>query len=152
MERFRINKEKGFSLVELLISISIIAMLATIILQSVSNARARAYDSKVKQQLSSFRTAAEIYFTNQSPSSYGPASVACSQGLFNDVSAVNGAPGLYISPGNLPVGTETACGSTDASYAVKATLYSGAQYWCVDNRGASRAIVGPIGGPVTFCP
>lgn len=144
--------EAGFSLVELLIVITIIGVLSTIVLSNISNSRARAYDSKVKQQLSNFRTGAEIYFTNQEPTTYGPTSVSCSNGIFNDVSPENGSPGLYIAAGNLPDLTQVVCGSTGSAYAVKATLYSGTDYWCVDNRGASRMITGPIGASVTFCP
>ena len=50
-----INKG-GFSLIELLISITIVGIIATVVLQSVSRSRERAYDSKIKQQLNSFRT------------------------------------------------------------------------------------------------
>lgn len=143
---------KGFSLVELMIVITIIGVLSTIVLGSISNSRARAYDSKVKQQLSSFRAAAEIYFLNQNPNTYGPATIVCNEGLFNDFSSVNGAPGLYIAAGNLPDFTQVVCGASDSAYAVKATLFSGNEYWCVDNKGASRLIQGPIGGSVTICP
>lgn len=145
-------KSGGFSLIELLIVITIIGVLSTIILGSVSNSRARAYDSKVKQQLSSFRAAAEMYFLNQLPNGYGPETSDCGTGLFNDVNPENGAPGLYIAAGNLPDFTQVICGSSDSGFAVKATLYSGNEYWCVDNNGASRAISGPIGSSATYCP
>lgn len=145
-------RSRGFTLVELLIVITIIGVLSTIFLNNLSTSRARAYDSKTKQQLSSFRTGAEIYFTNQEPNSYGPASVVCDQGIFNDVNAVDGSPGLYIAPGNLPLDTQVVCDSSGAAYAVKASLYSDNEYWCVDNKGTARLIPGPIGGPTTFCP
>lgn len=143
----------GFTLIELLIVITIIGVLSTIILTSLSNSRARAYDSKIKQQLASFRTAAEIYFANQSPNSYGPPSNSCTSGtsIFTDTNPASGSPSLYISSTNLPSFSQVFCGSTDSAFAVKATLYSGTEYWCVDNRGASRSIVGtPSSG--TFCP
>ena len=145
------KKSLGFSLVELLIVITIIGILSTIILNSLSNSRAKAYDSKVKQQLSGFRTATEIYFANQSPNGYGPATIGCDGGIFNNVDAPNGTPGLYIEDGNLPDFVDIKCSSTDSAYAVKATLYSGNEYWCVDNKGTSRMISGPIGGPETMC-
>ncbi len=150
MNKFK-NK-KGFTLIELLVVITIIGVLSTIILGSISNSRNKAYNSKIEQQLSGFRTAAEIYFTNQTPNGYGPASSICSAGIFNNVDPINGSPGLYIAAGNLPDFSQVVCGSTDSSYAVKATLYSGNKYWCVDNKGSSRLISGAIGNTVTFCP
>lgn len=145
-------KSRGFSLVELLIAITIIGVLSTIILSSMSNSRARAYDSKVKQQLASFRTAAEVYFSSQNPSSYGPATSVCTEGIFNDVNPNNGSPALLIAEGNLPNNTQVRCGSTDTAYAVKASLYSGTEYWCVDSKGSARVIQGEIGSSVIFCP
>ena len=145
------KKSLGFSLVELLIVITIVGVLSTIVLNSLSTSRAKAYDSKVKQQLSSFRTAAEMYSNNQSPTGYGPATIGCDGGMFNNMDASNGTPGLYIAEGNLPDFADVECRSTDSAYAVKATLYSGNEYWCVDSKGASRAISGPMGGPETMC-
>lgn len=139
-------------MVELLIVMTIIGLLMTIVLTSVSNARARAYDSKIKQQLSNFRTAAEVYFNNKEPNGYGPASVSCVSGMFNDVDPKNASPANFIAEGNLPYGTQVVCASTESAYAVKASLYSGNEYWCVDNKGSSRLVSGPIGGPVTLCP
>lgn len=134
--------------------ITIIGIIGTIILSSVSNSRARAYDSKIKQQLGSFRTSAEIYFSNHSES-YGPATDICGGAmnttLFNNFEPTSGSPGLYIDPANLPSFVQVVCGATDSAYAVKATLYSGNDYWCVDNRGASRMISGEIGSSATFC-
>jgi len=149
------NKSKvknGFTLIELLIVITIIGIMSTIVLNSLSKSRAKANDSKVEQQLGSFRSAAEIYFTNQSPNSYGPAVSDCTGGIFNEVGPVNGSPGLYIAPGNLPDTTQVVCGSIDSAYALKATLNSPNEFWCVDNKGTSRLIQGAIGSSVTVCP
>jgi len=151
MKKFKNNF--GFSLVELLIVITIIGVLASIVLNSVSNSRARAYDSKIKQQLSSFRAAAEMYFLNQLPNSYGPGTSSCATNpsLFTDFSPTNGSPGLYIDPANLPTFSQVFCDSTDSAFAVKVTLYSGTDYWCVDSKGASRLVNGtPASG--TICP
>lgn len=149
---WRLQFNRAFTLIELLVVITIIGILSTIILSSLSTSRARAYDSKVKQQLSSFRAAAEMYFLNQNPTGYGPATSDCNAGIFNNFDSQNGTPGVYIAPGNLPDPTTVVCGSTNSSYAVKATLYSGNEYWCVDNNGASRLVAGPIGVSDTFCP
>jgi len=147
-------KQGGFSLVELLIVITIIGVLSTIILNSLSNARSRAYDSKVKQQLSNFRTAAEVYFQNQDPNGYGPASASCDTGitLFTNVTVSNGTPGIYIAAGNLPDFAVPVCQASLSAYAVKAPLYSGNEYWCVDSKGFSGVVPGAITGPTTICP
>lgn len=152
MKNFIKSRSKGFSLIELLISITIIALLATIVLQNLSKSRERAYDSKVRQQLAGFRTAAEIYYSSREPNNYGPATTGCASGVFNNINPVNGSPALYIAEGNLPYGTQVVCQSSDTEYAVKASLYNGESYWCVDSKGAFRGIEGLIEGPGTFCP
>ena len=144
------NPSLGMTLIELLVVITIIGVLSTIILSSVSDSRTRAYDSKVKQHLSSFRTSAEIYFSAQVPNSYG-ISASCTTGMFASILPGEGSPGLYISEANMPLNTQVVCGSNATSYAVKATLYSGSDYWCIDNKGASMKFAGPIGGSATIC-
>lgn len=149
--RYLLQTKQGMTLIELLIVITIVGVLSTIILSSVSDSRVRAYDSKVRQQLSSFRTAAEIYFQNQTPNSYGISS-SCTSGMFISTNQSEGSPGMYIDPSNLPSATQVVCGSNGTSYAVKATLYSGNEYWCVDSKGNSVKVSGPIGSSVTICP
>lgn len=147
-----IKKQKGMTLVELLIVITIIGVLSTIILSSLSASRARAYDSKVKQQLWSFRSAAEIYFNSQDPVNYGPVVPVCNAGIFAEMSQSLGSPGIYLEPNNLPSNTVVVCGSSGSAYAVKASLYSGNEYWCVDSRGAAKLVSGAIGTSATVCP
>lgn len=158
MNKFKNKKAKslkGFTLIELLVVIAIIGILSTIVLTSLSQSRAKAYDAKVKMQLRGFAAAAEMYFTSQNPTTYGnPAAGDCSTGMFNDVNAQHGTPNLYIATGNLPGNTQVFCGSSDgisSAYAIKATLYSGTDYWCVDSKGFSGLVSGtPTSG--TSCP
>jgi prepilin-type N-terminal cleavage/methylation domain-containing protein len=148
---------KGFSLIELLISISIIGILGSIILTSVSGSRAKAFDSKIRQQLNSFRTASEIYFSAHD-NSYGPASSSCggvtNTTLFNNLQSSSGNPGVYIAAGNLPDFASLDCEANDTDYTVKVSLFSGNQYWCIDGRGNSRMVSGVLnaGDSDTVCP
>ena len=151
--KFKIfNEKRGFTLLELLIVIAIIGILTSIVLSALSNSRAKAYDSKIIQQLRNFRIGAETYFVNQDPNSYGPVSASCASGIFNDVNQTNGSPGLYITAGSLPSFSQVVCSSSGSGYAVKATLYSGNSYWCVDSKGANELVSGAIGTSVTLCP
>ncbi len=143
------NNKKGFTLIELLIVIAIIGIISTVVLTSLSESQARGYNAKIMQQLNGFRTGAQVYFTNHT--GYGPETNSCSEGMFNTVDPQDGSPGSYIAAGALPDFSDVYCGANDRQYAVKATLYSGTEYWCVDYTGASRKITGtPTSGVV--CP
>ena len=143
-------KNKAFSLFEILIVITIIGLLSTIVLTSLSNSRAKSYDSKVRQQLISFRTAAELYL--QSVGNYGPDVSVCTSGMFSNISPSSGRPGIYIDPNVLPSTTELLCRSDGNKYAIKASMYSGNEYFCIDSTGASRLIQGQMGQPALSCP
>lgn len=143
------NNHKGFTLIELLVVIAIIGILSTVILTSLTQSQARGYDTKIAQQLNGFRNGAQMYFTNNG-GSYGDAN-SCSEGMFNSVNPQDGSPGVYISAGNLPEWSNVYCNSNMRQYAVKATLYSGEEYWCVDHTGASRRVSGSPTN-ATVCP
>lgn len=59
----KLNKKTGFTLIELLVVISIISLLSSVALTGLSNARAKARDSKKVQTMIQLKTAAELYRT-----------------------------------------------------------------------------------------
>jgi len=59
-----LNNKKGFSLVELLVVISIIATLTAIILPNLMGARERARDAKKKQDLASVKNALRMLYND----------------------------------------------------------------------------------------
>lgn len=87
---------KGFSLVELLVVISIIAVLAAVVLPSIDAVRARGRDGKRISDINQIRLALEHYFNmyNRYPIDINVTST-------NDIS-VNGASTLWLSNGILP--------------------------------------------------
>jgi type II secretion system protein G len=55
-------KQKGFTLIELLVVVAIIGVLATIVLSSLSNARAQARDARRVSEMKNLETALEMYY------------------------------------------------------------------------------------------
>jgi prepilin-type N-terminal cleavage/methylation domain-containing protein len=143
--------KKGFTLIELLMVIAIIGIITSIVLSSLNSSRDKAYESQIKQQLVSFRSAAEIYFYSQTPPSYGVTS-DCTVGVFGSVNTNEGRPGLTIDLSSLPPGVSRECSSTDRAYAVKVSSYTDNGYWCADSKGTVKYFAGAIGSPVTQCP
>lgn len=99
-------KNKGFTLIELLVVIAIIGVLSSIVLSSVNGARARARDSKRRQDMVSLRTALELYRVSNgsyplpSPGWWGGASTGpCGPG--NSTNYISGLVPNYMS--SLPV-------------------------------------------------
>jgi prepilin-type N-terminal cleavage/methylation domain-containing protein len=143
----------GFTLIELLIVIAIIGILSSVILSSLSNSRIKANDSKIKQQLRNFRSAAEIYYNNQNPLGYGATSALCTAGMFADNTVANGNPAsLLVFSGVNPAPT-VYCGSNATQYALKASLVSGGG-WCTDSRGVTESITAAqlSAGSAVVCP
>jgi general secretion pathway protein G len=58
----KIQKSKGFTLIELLVVVAIIGVLATIVLSSLSDARARARDANRLADIRTIQTALEVYY------------------------------------------------------------------------------------------
>jgi len=149
IRRFTPSSSKGFTLIELLVVIAIIGILAGIVLASLGTARSGANDAKTKEQLSSLRTAMEIYYSQNG--NYGTtagATCTTASSVF-----VNAAVSPLVASGNYS-GTVT-CGSSigsNGAWAVSVTLTSTAGAWCVDSTGASRSIGTATANGVTVCP
>ena len=75
-------KNKGFTLIELLVVIGIIGILSSIVLTTLTDARAKARDTKWLSELQQIRTAMTIY--KNDTSSY-PVGVATTQSEFKTV-------------------------------------------------------------------
>lgn len=56
------NRKQGFTLIELMVTIAIIAIMSAIVIANVSQARAKARDSKRVSDISQIRLAATLFF------------------------------------------------------------------------------------------
>ncbi|KKT14518.1 MAG: hypothetical protein UW83_C0046G0002 [Parcubacteria group bacterium GW2011_GWD1_44_9] len=140
----------GFTLIELLVVITIIGILSAIIINYLTLARGKGNDTKVRSQLNSARSSAELFYN--SSNSYngtvgniaGPCDTANS--MFTDT-----ASGMvkFTSQSDYPNGATLTCYSTTGAYAISALLpgVGGTNSWCVDSRGSAKLRSAPINSP-----
>jgi len=107
------ERQHGFTLIELLVVIAIIGILSSVVLTSLTSARAKGRDARRISDISQLRLALELYYDSQQ--SYPLESQAFPTDLSTSVLVVNG----YIS--TIPVDP-----STSVKYAYAATSCSGA--------------------------
>ena len=139
------KRNKGFTLIELLVVIAIIGILSAIVLASLNSARNRATDAKVQGQLSSMRTAAEIYYSEHSD--YGTpvtkttiSSGSSFSGIWTDVdsgmNALASSTAASAADKKLTIVSSVATGGSvnAVSWAAAAKLSTNA-WFCADSTG-----------------
>ncbi|MEK7604311.1 MAG: type II secretion system protein [Patescibacteria group bacterium] len=154
----RQNGKRGFTYIELLVTVAIIGTLSAVVLVSVRTAQLQSADAAIEANLATVQVQAEVFFdTNTNPGykkSYGPVSAtgACSS---LNAATVFMDPTIQIALANVAkiVGSsEMECNSdlsgytTAQAYAIQVKMASSAKVWCIDSRGFSGLRSGPING------
>lgn len=133
------KSSRAFTLIELLVVIAIIGVLSSVVLTSLSSARAKAQDATVKRNLATVRHQGAMYMSSYN--NYGPTfavGVCPTSGtsmFFVDVTMRNA-----IIAANVAGTGPTRCSTDGTAYAMSAKLNSSANHWCVDSAGAAKEI------------
>jgi prepilin-type N-terminal cleavage/methylation domain-containing protein len=127
-------KNKGFTLIEFLVSIAIIGALAMVIFRALDSTRAKGLDSGIKSQLTSLRNGFELYFNDPAKgnNSYGEPTISCDN-MFADPSV---SP--TIEDLNNETGGNVACITIGDKWGVSVKLKTSG-FYCIDSMGFSRA-------------
>ena len=114
------KNQQGFTIIELIVVIAIIAVLAGIVISNVVQYEKRGKDAAIKAQISEIRTAGTDFFSNN-----GNYTNMCASGTgcYNVLSNITGLGGSLVSHPYI--------GSN--SYCIDFYLSDGATKWCVDN-------------------
>ncbi len=136
----------GFTLLELLIVVSIIGILTSIILVSLSSARGKGADAGIKSNLHTLSNQNEIFFSSQN--SYltapdGSLSGTCPTTYSSSAhNMFRKQPAYAALAAAVALGGSTgSCYVSDNAWAVAVALKTDAtQSWCVDSTGISRQV------------
>jgi prepilin-type N-terminal cleavage/methylation domain-containing protein len=144
------KNKKGFTLVELLTVISIIALLSSVVYSSLQSAKAKARDAVVKvsvrelSKLMALEYQDNGSYSNLQPCSWVPQSKTCDE-MFSGTyasqaraicnSIVKNAPAIWGTPGY----SFLLCNSLDYNqkYSIMATLSSVPHFFCAGSSGVS---------------
>jgi prepilin-type N-terminal cleavage/methylation domain-containing protein len=127
------KNNKGFSLIELLVVISIIAVLTAVLMMNLVGARERARDSQKIQDLNSIKSALRMYYNDNQ--------AYPSPGVANCTNCLNTAIGSSYLSGVSNVGYSYSATADGNSFVIKAALESGAGNQDTDSQ--SRCGISP---------
>lgn len=136
-----LQKNSGFTIIELLTVIAIIGVLAAIVLSSLNDARESAITAKVQTEMDSLSKRATI----ENNASFTYDTVCGSNGYATSSTIVD----LIASIETLASST-VMCNSSPNAYAASVAIDTA--YWCVDSTGVRKEIGAQLGVGDVVCP
>ena len=136
-----INKKYGFSLIELLVVISIIGVLTAVLMINFVGARERSRDAKKIQDLTNLKNALRMYYNDNQ--------AYPSPGASNCFNCLNTAIGSSYLVGISDIGYSYSAASDGNGFVIKSSLESGAGD--EDTESQSRCGLTPTPGVYAVC-
>ncbi len=158
-------RASGFTLIELLVVIAIIAILASVVMVALGTSRNKGIDAAIKQLMTSARSQAELFYSNNNTYSNGTISICDNvttnniYPILSDANKKLGGTG-FVSPvaftaNSSGTGNSTACHASSNAWAAITSLknpVNGSSYgWCIDANGTAKES-SSLGVGVTTCP
>lgn len=143
---FHKNKNKGFTLLELLVVIALIGIFAAITAAALGASRKKGTDASLKSTLAGMRAQGELYYSNNARS-YGTGVTVAYTGKCDTTTTTNlfgstivGTLKSAAVSANNDVGTSatSSCAQDTDSWAYAVTLTDSSS-WCVDSVGVSKS-------------
>lgn len=141
------NKQKGFTIIELIVVIAIIAVLASIVLVNVTQYLNKGKDAAIQGNLAGILTNSAQYFDTN-----GNYTSLCANPTV--AAALAAADNTY--DGNTTADEVTDCNGGTSAFAACAQLKGSDAYFCIDSTGTKKTITTRTtcvtGWTATVCP
>ena len=136
-------RTRGFTLVELLITIAIIGILAATILTSLNDARIEGVSAKIKTEMDAIANRASVEQTQ-----VGTYDIVCGTNSYTQSADI----AELIASINTLASTSAVCNSGPSAYAVSVGLAD--THWCIDNTGTKGEVATALttSPPQLTCP
>ena len=138
------NKQKGFTIIELIVVIAIIAVLAAIVMVNVTQYIGKSKDAAIKANLDTIRTNAAVYMSDQEKGNGDFGGFLATAEYTIPAAAVATQTGTITKNCNDTAGT--CVDNTATKFCVSSTLASSATtIYCIDGDGSLIMHLGGLG-------